>query len=248
MRKDGGYLSVTWGRLAVVFIGMCTLWSSAWVSELCQLFDAGLRVSTLVFELCQLFETGWWLSVSYMRQDDGYLSVVWGMMTVICQLHVAGWRLSVSYMSNVGPYLSVTWGSLALIRQLHEAAWPLSYLLHEACVRLSLSYTSQDYGYLSVTWGRLVVICQLHEAGFWYCFDNYFTYLVSVLLTAETFEPLWSGRFGALQSYSADYFFRYACTKSGSLRFSQFSGCWLILSVYILMSFEFSFGRLFGVR
>jgi hypothetical protein len=29
---------------------------------------------------------------------------------------------------------------------------------------------------------------------------------------------------------------RNACTKSGSLLFSQFSGCWLILSVYILMS------------
>jgi ABC-type bacteriocin/lantibiotic exporter with double-glycine peptidase domain len=39
-----------------------------------------------------------------------------------------------------------------------------------------------------------------------------------------------------------------ACTKSGSLRFSQFSGCWLILSVYILMSFDFPFVRLFGVR
>ena len=44
------------------------------------------------------------------------------------------------------------------------------------------------------------------------------------------------------------YFFRNACTKSGSLRFSQFSGCWLILSVYILMSFDFPFVRLFGVR
>jgi hypothetical protein len=42
--------------------------------------------------------------------------------------------------------------------------------------------------------------------------------------------------------------FRNACTKSGSLRFSQFSGCWLILSVYIIMSFDFPFVRLFGVR
>ena len=33
-----------------------------------------------------------------------------------------------------------------------------------------------------------------------------------------------------------------------SLRFSQFSGCWLILSVYILISFYFPFVRLFGVR
>ena len=43
------------------------------------------------------------------------------------------------------------------------------------------------------------------------------------------------------------HFFRNACIKSGSLRFSHFSGCWLILSVYILMSFDFAFGRLFGV-
>jgi hypothetical protein len=43
------------------------------------------------------------------------------------------------------------------------------------------------------------------------------------------------------------HFFRNACTKSGSLRFSQVSGCWLILSVYILMIFDFPFVRLFGV-
>jgi hypothetical protein len=32
------------------------------------------------------------------------------------------------------------------------------------------------------------------------------------------------------------------------LRFSQFSGCWLILSVYIIMSIDFPFVRLLGVR
>ena len=57
-----------------------------------------------------------------------------------------------------------------------------------------------------------------------------------------------SGRFGALKSDSTHHFFRNACTKSGSLRFSQFSGCWLIFSVYILMIFDFPFVRLFGVR
>jgi hypothetical protein len=36
--------------------------------------------------------------------------------------------------------------------------------------------------------------------------------------------------------------------KSGSLRFSRFSGCWLILSVCIVVSFGFPFVRLFGVR
>ncbi len=34
-----------------------------------------------------------------------------------------------------------------------------------------------------------------------------------------------SGRFGALKSDSTHHFFRNACTKSGSLWFSQFSGC-----------------------
>ena len=52
----------------------------------------------------------------------------------------------------------------------------------------------------------------------------------------------------SLKSDSTYHFFRNACTKSGSLRFSQFSDCWLILSVYILMSFDFPFVRLFGVR
>jgi hypothetical protein len=48
-----------------------------------------------------------------------------------------------------------------------------------------------------------------------------------------------------LKSDSTHHFFRNACTKSGSLRFSQFSGCWLILSVYIIMSLDFPFVRLF---
>ena len=51
-----------------------------------------------------------------------------------------------------------------------------------------------------------------------------------------------------LKSDSTHHFFRNACTKSGSLRFSQFSGCSLSLSVYILMSIDFPFVRLFGVR
>jgi hypothetical protein len=47
-----------------------------------------------------------------------------------------------------------------------------------------------------------------------------------------------------LKSDSNHHFFRNACTKSESLRFSQFSGCWLILSVYIVMSIDFPFVRL----
>ena len=67
------------------------------------------------------------LSASYMRQDDGYLSVAWGGMMVICQLHDAGLRLSVSYMRKDDGSPLVTRGML------------------------SVSYMSRDDGYLSVT-------------------------------------------------------------------------------------------------
>ena len=40
-----------------------------------------------------------------------------------------------------------------------------------------------------------------------------------------------AGRFGALKSESTHHFFRNSCTRSVSLRFSQSSGCWLILCV-----------------
>ena len=57
--------------------------------------------------ICQLHEPGWWLSLSCMRMDDIYLSVICDRLTVICQLHEPGWRLSVSYMRQIGGYLSV---------------------------------------------------------------------------------------------------------------------------------------------
>ena len=44
------------------------------------------------------------------------------------------------------------------------------------------------------------------------------------------------GRFGTVKSDSTHHFFGKACTKSGSLRFS---GCWLILSVYIIWVLTF---------
>jgi hypothetical protein len=70
----------------------------------------------------------------------------------------------------------------------------------------------------------------------------------TVIVTAEPLSRIESGKFGALKSDSTHHFFRNACTKSGSLRFSQFSGCWLILSVCMLMSFDFPCVGLFGVR
>jgi hypothetical protein len=74
--------------------------------------------------------------------------------------------------------------------------------------------------------------------------QSYFLWLLYCLLfdlqhlvaSLDSSDFLWKI---ALKSYSTHHFFRNACTKSGSLRFSQFSGCWLILSVYIIMSFDF---------
>jgi len=48
------------------------------------------------------------LYVSYMRHDDGYLSITGDRMTVICQLHEQGWHLSVSYMRQISGYQSTT--------------------------------------------------------------------------------------------------------------------------------------------
>ena len=53
--------------------------------------------------------------------------------------------------------------------------------------------------------------------------SNYFCNMLP--FQPETLNRNESGRFGALKSDSTHHFFRNACTKSGSLRFSQFSGC-----------------------
>jgi len=101
-------------------------------------------------------------------------------------------------------------------------------------VKVSLTFTSLN----------LVLLWQL-----FYLFCSY-NVINTVIVTAVTFEPVSYeiGRFGALKSDSTQNFFRNTCTKSESLRFSQFSGWWLIFSLYIIMSFGFPFVRLFGVR
>ena len=83
----------------------------------------------------------------------------------------------------------------------------------------------------------------------WLLFYLFWSSIVinAAIVTAALLNRHESGRFGAVKSDSTHHFFGNACTKSGSLRFFQFSGCWLILSVYILMSFDIPFGRLFGV-
>ena len=52
-----------------------------------------------------------------------------------------------------------------------------------------------------------------------------FLYLNTVTVTAGTFELVMRAGGLALKIDSTHHFFRNACTKSGSLRFSQFSGC-----------------------
>jgi hypothetical protein len=110
---------------------------------------------------------------------------------------------------------------------------------------------------LQVTWGcwwRWFTInvspFSLNLILLWQLFYLFCSIIVinTVIVTAGTFETYWKQEVGALKSDSTHHFFRNVCTKSGSLRVSQFTSCWLILSVYIRMSFDFPFGRLFGVR
>ena len=102
LRQHGGYLSVTWGRLAVI----CQLHQAGWLLSVSYMRQVGGclsvtwgRLAVVCTSVCVLFqkiEAGWWLSVSYTRQDDGYLSVTWGKMKDICQLDEAALSLYVS--------------------------------------------------------------------------------------------------------------------------------------------------------
>ena len=84
-----GYIVITISY-SVVYMGY----------ELCQLLAACRRLSAGVCTLCviwgsmvvicQLHEAGWRLSVSYMGQDERYLSVTRGNFVVIFQINVAG--------------------------------------------------------------------------------------------------------------------------------------------------------------
>jgi hypothetical protein len=70
------------------------------------------------------------------------------------------------------------------------------------------------------------------------CLSAVLSFLTLLFSTGIGFSALNTARSAyRLKSDSTHHFFRNACTKSGSLRFSQFSGCWLILSV--LYNYEF---------
>ena len=64
--------------------------------------------------------------------------------------------------------------------------------------------------------GQAVRTIEIDQVGFiWYLHPG----------SPEPLNRNESGRFGALKSDSTHHFYRNASTKSGSLRFSQFSGC-----------------------
>ena len=86
-----------------------------------------------------------------------------------------------------------------------------------------------------------------------HCFTGTCSYKANYHTITTTTSPAIFGKYSywhesgkTLNSDSTHHFFGNACTCT--LRFFQFPSCCLILSVYILMSFDFSFGRLFGVR
>ena len=81
----------------------------------------------------------------------------------------------------------------------------------------------------SFLWGSCYpifsLICMFCRSLFVLLYFSFF-FVLSVLLRFTYFDsPFGSGRFSTLRSDSIHHFFRNACTKSGSLRFSQFSGC-----------------------
>jgi hypothetical protein len=68
---------------------------------------------------------------------------------------------------------------------------------------------------------------------YFFFFMKVFTF-VSMLAYTSGFKCQRPNILGALKSDSTHHFLRNACTKWGSLRFSQFSSCWLIcLSIYL---------------
>jgi hypothetical protein len=68
-------------------------------------------------------------------------------------------------------------------------------------------------------------------------------------VTAGTFQRNESGKFDALKSDSTqNLFLEMPVPSQDHYGFHSFLVVGLILSVYILMSFDFPFGRLFGVR
>ena len=113
---------------------------------------------------------------------------------------------------------------------LHRSGWV--YAASIAVNRYLTSTILHEYP-LPLSWVTVWYLCLVNR------------YFASTTLHESVFSLLFMTE---CYLFSTHHFFRNACTKSGSLRFSQFSGCWLILSVYIIMSLDFPFVRLFGVR
>jgi hypothetical protein len=161
----------------------------------------------------------------------------WGNMSIRALLFQ--WASTIRIKTSVLVYYKVDIILIALNINLFSPWY--SWNIAELTLNNNPSLTHSSF---SVLWPILSIL----DFIFWFLWRLFITSLNLVLLWQLFYLFCSSGRFGALKSDSTNHFFRNACTKSGSLRFSQFSGCWLILSVYILMSFDFPFVWLFGVR
>jgi len=68
-------------------------------------------------------------------------------------------------------------------------------------------------------------------------YNPVFKYIKTVFIITEPLNRNESGRFGTVKSDSTHHFFGNGCIKSGSLRFSQFSGC--LTDFVCLYTYEF---------
>ena len=148
-----------------------------------------------------------------------------------CQFYM--WRKP-EYPVKTTDLLQVTWGSVSFF-QLFSTVFSLSINVtcyFFCCFFAFCSPSSLD---LVLRWLLFYLFCSSIVIN-------------PVRVTAGTFEPLWKREVWRRKILFNPPFLWKCLYQVRVITFSLFSGCWLILSVYILMSFDFPFGRLFGVR
>ena len=91
------------------------------------------------------------------------------------------------------------------------------------------------------------VVMYMCVSGYWSMLHLSFIVLLHFANFSDSIV-LFCFTFSIVPLYLNHYFFGNACTKSGPLRFSQFSSYWLILFVCWFMSFAYPIRRLLGVR
>jgi hypothetical protein len=123
---------------------------------------------------------------------------------------------------------------LAMVTHQHFMVWRVWYILFWTCLESVVYFILDLFGECGIFYFRPVR--RVWYILFWTCSESvvYFIldgkvhsiqhYVIKFVGSCKNCSDE-SGRFGALKSDSTHHFFRNACTKSGSLRFSQFFGC-----------------------